>query len=192
MSAALPDSSAGPYYAVVDLSAFYAVVSGINFTLLGLWWVAVRERAEIGVDTAFGRRMAYLVSLQFVIPGTVSLLSQVAPDVPALWRASFTVAGLAGAVGSAMLSAAIGRLPGQRLVSGLIGFAAGPLYAVVALIAAIPPLTEGYGWTLSALQIEGVLLCLLVFLGVQAAWVVSMAPKAAAETAPAAKAAAGA
>jgi hypothetical protein len=162
----------------VDLSAFYAVVSGINFTLLGLWWVAVRERGEIGVDSAFGRRMAYLVSLQFVIPGTVSLLSQVAPDVPGLWRVSFSAAGVAGAAGSVMLSGALGRLPGQRLVAALMAFAAAPLYVVVALVAAIPPLTEGRGLSLSALQIEGILLCLLVFLGVQAAWVVAMAPKA--------------
>lgn len=164
----------------MDLSAFYAVVSGINFTLLGLWWVAVRERGEIGVDSAFGRRMAYLVSLQFVIPGTVSLLSQVAPDVPGLWRASFTAAGLAGAAGSVMLSAALTRLPGQRLVANLMAYAAVPLYVIVAVVAGIPALTVT-GSGLTALQVEGILLCLLVFLGVQAAWVVAMAPKAAAD-----------
>jgi len=59
-----------------------------------------------------------------------------------------------------------------------MAFAAAPLYVVVALVAAIPPLTEGRGLALTALQIEGILLCLLVFLGVQAAWVVAMAPKA--------------
>lgn len=165
----------------MDLSAFYAVVSGINFTLLGLWWVAAPKLSEIGVDTAFGRRMAYLVSLQFVIPGTVSLLSQIAPNVPGLWRVSFTAAGLAGAVGSVMLSTALAKMPGQKLISTLMAVAAAPLYAVVALVAAIPPLTENTGLALSALQVEGVLLCLLVFLGVQAAWVVAMAPKAAAE-----------
>jgi hypothetical protein len=165
----------------VDLSAFYAVVSGINFTLLGLWWVAAPKLAEAGVDSAFGRRMAYLVSLQFVIPGTVSLLSQVAPDVPGLWRVSFTAAGLAGAAGSVMLANALRRLPGQSVIASLMVFAAAPLYVIVALVAAIPPLTEGRGLSLTALQIEGILLCLLVFLGVQAAWVVAMAPKAVAD-----------
>jgi hypothetical protein len=161
----------------VDLSAFYAVVSAINFTLLGLWWVAVRERAEIGVDSRAGRRMAYLVSLQFVIPGTVSLLSQVAPTVPALWRVSFTVAGLAGAVGAFLLGTAIGAVPGQGLVGNLLSFLASPLYVIVALVAAIPSLTQGRGLALTPLQIEGILLCLLVFLGVHAAWVVAMAPR---------------
>lgn len=167
----------GTYDAVVDLSAFYAVVSGINFTLLGLWWVAVRERAEIGVDTPFGRRMAYLVSLQFVIPGTVSLLSQVAPNVPEVWRTSFALAGVAGAAGSVMLAKAIRGLPRQSLVANLIAFGAVPLYAVAAVIAVTPPLSGA----LSSLQVEAILLCVLVFLGVQAAWVVAMAPKATAE-----------
>jgi hypothetical protein len=163
----------------VDLSAFYAVVSGINFTLLGLWWVAVREQSSIGLDSAFGRRMAYLVSLQFVIPGTVSLLSQVAPAVPALWRVSFAVAGIAGATGSTLLAGSLGRI-GQNLVSALLGFAAAPLYVIVAIVAAVPALTDA-GWvSLTPLQIEGVLLCLLVFLGVHAAWVVAMSPKPAA------------
>lgn len=165
----------------MDLSAFYAVVSGINFTLLGLWWVAVRERSDAEAGSVFGRRMAYLVSLQFVIPGTVSLLSQVAPDVPGLWRVSFAAAGLAGAAGSIMLARALRLLPDQGLIATLMAVAAAPLYVVVALVAAIPPLTEGRGLALTALQIEGILLCLLVFLGVQAAWVVAMAPRATAD-----------
>ncbi|NUO59867.1 MAG: hypothetical protein HOV71_27445 [Hamadaea sp.] len=159
----------------MDLSAFYGVVSGINFTLLGLWWVAVRERPEVGVGTAAGRRMAYLVALQFLIPGTMALLSQVAPDEPGLWRASFTIAGVAGAYGSVLLGRSLTRVPGQALVAGLIRWGSGLLYAAVAVFAAIPGLTAGL--TLSALQVEAVLLCLLVFLGVHAAWVVAMVPK---------------
>lgn len=156
----------------MDLSAFYAVVSGINFTLLGLWWVAVRERSEIGVDSAYGRRMAYLVSLQFVIPGTVSLLSQVAPDTPGLWRLSFTIAGVVGAIGSVMLAVSLWRF-GQRLVGVLIGVVGAPLYLVIAGVASSTTRLGG----LTPLQVEGVMLCLLVFLGVHAAWVVAMAPK---------------
>jgi hypothetical protein len=161
----------------VDLSAFYAVVSGINFTLLGLWWVAVRERHEISVDSADGRRMAYLVSLQFVIPGTVALLSQVAPKEPLLWRSSFTVAGLAGAAGTLLLARSVGRIPGQKLIARLLRWAATPLYLIISVIAAVPAVTRGHGFTLTALQVEAILLCLLVFLGVQAAWVVAMAPR---------------
>lgn len=161
----------------MDLSAFYAVVSGINFTLLGLWWVAVRERPEVGVGDAAGRRMAYLVALQFLIPGTIALLSQVAPGEPMLWRVAFSCAGLAGAAGSLLLGRSLTHIAGQRLVGGLVRWASSLMYLVVAVIAAVPGLTAGRGLALSALQIEGVLLCLLVFLGVHAAWVVAMAPR---------------
>ena len=100
----------------MDIDAFYSVVSGINFTLLGLWWVAIKDRADIGGDNTAGRRMAYIVSLQFLIPGTVSLLSQVAPDKPLIWRLSFTIAGLAGAARDPAAHTLVraGHRPGER------------------------------------------------------------------------------
>jgi hypothetical protein len=158
----------------MDLSAFYGVVSGINFTLLGLWWVAVRERSEIGVGNPAGRRMAYLVSLQFLIPGTVSLLSQVAPEEPWLWRGSFAVAGALGAVGSALLGSAIAGVIGNVGVGALLRWGAAATYLIVAIVAAVPGTTSRL--TLAPLQVEAVLLVALVFLGVQAAWVVAMSP----------------
>ncbi|HCT81876.1 MAG TPA: hypothetical protein DGT23_35915 [Micromonosporaceae bacterium] len=154
----------------MDLSSFYSVISGINFTLLGLWWVAARERAEL--RDAAGRRTAYLVSLGFVIPGTIALLSQVAPNVPALWRGSFAIAGVAGAVGMFLLAGAMGT----SLVAQLIRFAAVPFYLLVALVALVPGITSSLD--LTALQVEAILLSLLVFLGVQAAWAVAMTPRA--------------
>ena len=166
----------------MDIDAFYAVVSGINFTLLGLWWVAIKERADIGGDNTAGRRMAYVVSLQFLIPGTVSLLSQVAPDKPLIWRLSFTIAGLGGAIGILLLTPSFARATGQESVARLLRWAAVPLYLLVALVAAIPPLARALSGYLTPLQVEAILLCLLVFLGVQAAWVVAMAPKAVART----------
>ena len=54
----------------MDIAAFYAVVAGVNFTLLGLWWVAVHERIDVR-DRA-SRRMAYVVALQFMVPGTTA------------------------------------------------------------------------------------------------------------------------
>lgn len=91
----------------MELTGFYSVISGINFTLLGLWWVAAKDRTEFR-DKA-GRRMAYLVSLGFVIPGTIALLSQVAPNVPILWRVSFAIAGVAGIVGMPLLADVLQR-----------------------------------------------------------------------------------
>ena len=51
---------------------------------------------------AVGRGMAYVVSLHFALPGAMSLLSLVAPDVPALWRITFATAGAAGLIGSGL------------------------------------------------------------------------------------------
>ncbi|MGH8823925.1 MAG: hypothetical protein ACRDVN_05555 [Jiangellaceae bacterium] len=166
----------------MDLSAFYAIVSGINFTLLGLWWVAVKERSDIGGTDAARRRMAYLVSLGFVIPGTVSLLAQVAPQEPILWRASFAAAGVAGAIGIAMLGRALRELTGETLLVRVLWWVAVPIYVLVAVVAAVPGIPDALNLGLSSIEIEGFLLTLLVFLGVQAAWVVAMTPKAENET----------
>lgn len=167
----------------MDVSAFYAIVSAINFTLLGLWWVAVKERPDIGGTDAARRRMAYLVSLCFVIPGTVSLLAQVAPDEPILWRTSFAFAGVAGAVGTAMLGRSLRELTGEGLLVRLLWWVAVPIYLLVAVVAAVPGVPEVLELRLSSIEVEGFLLTLLVFLGVQAAWVVAMTPKAEEESA---------
>ncbi|MBB5869486.1 cytochrome bd-type quinol oxidase subunit 2 [Allocatelliglobosispora scoriae] len=161
----------------MDLNAFYGVVSAINFTLLGLWWVAMRDRPEVGDRGASGRRMAYLVSLQFLIPGTMALLSQVAPDVPALWRSSFAIAGIAGAIGVILLAPMVDRIRDGGLVAAALRFIVAPLYAVVAVVALFPGLPKALHLGLTPLQVEGILLCLLVFLGVQIAWAVHMAPR---------------
>jgi hypothetical protein len=164
----------------MDQAAFYGVVSAINFTLLGLWWVAVKDRAKIADaglpgDGALSHRTAYLVSLQFVIPGTVSLLAQVAPDIAAVWRAAFAIAGIVGAVGIVLLANEIRRTSDLRLAPILFRVVGVPLYALVALVALVP-LPSALDGGLSPIQIEALLLTLLVFLGVQEAWVVSMTP----------------
>ncbi|WP_412542774.1 hypothetical protein R8Z50_09875 [Longispora sp. K20-0274] len=159
----------------MDLSAFYGVVAAVNFTLLGLWWVTTKDRADLADPGSALHRAAYLVSLQFVVPGTVALLSQVAPDVPALWRSSFTFAGLVGALAVALLVPALRDATGRR-AAGRVLLCAVPVYLAVAAVAAIPPLGAAIRGDLTNLQVEALLLCALVFLGVQAAWMVATAP----------------
>lgn len=153
----------------MDLSAFYAVVSGINFTLLGLWWVAVKDRPDITGQSSTGRRMAYIVSLQFAIPGTIALLGQVAPDEPVLWRSSFTLAALAGAVGIFMLGMSLREVSRYRTLIYVFWWVAIPIYLLIAVIAAWDGMPAALNLRLSPIEIEGLLLTLLVFLGVQAA-----------------------
>ncbi|WP_018349492.1 hypothetical protein [Longispora albida] len=163
----------------MDLSSFYAVVSGINFTLLGLWWVAAKDRPEMAGRDAAGRRMAYLVSLQFLVPGTMALLAQVAPTVPMVWRVTFTFAGLAGALGILLLAPALGRESGQFGVARMFQWVAVPVYVLIAAVAGLPAFANAIRGDLTALQVEAILFCVLTFLGVQAAWAVGMAPRAA-------------
>jgi hypothetical protein len=159
----------------VDISAFYAVVAGINFTLLGLWWVAVQERTDLRRAGSGAGQMAYVVSLQFLLPGTVSLLSQVAPNVPLLWRTAFVLGGAAGVAGIVLLVPILLRTH-LRTAAWLLLFVGVPIHALVAIVAVLPDLGLTLGIALNSLQVEAVLFCLLVLLGAQTAWTAAMSP----------------
>jgi hypothetical protein len=166
----------------MDVGQFYAAVAGINFTLLGLWWVAVTERRQLREGGPRVRRMAYTVSLQFLIPGALSLLAQVAPDVPAFWRTAFALAGVLGLASILMLSPEVVRENEMTrrgaLLLRLLGI---PLYLLVTIVAVLP----FRGLPLTSIQIEGIMLSILVFLGAHTAWTVGMASPTATATAPA-------
>lgn len=161
----------------MDVSAFYGVVSAINFTLLGLWWVAVKDRADVVGETASSRLTAYLVALQFVVLGTASLLAQVAPAVVLVWRVSFAVAGVVGAAGVVLLARELRRTSSSRLVPALFLLLGLPLFAAVVVVAVVPALGAVLPSDLTPIHVEAVLVSLLVLLGVHEAWVVSKTPK---------------
>ena len=85
----------------------------LSFTLLGLWWV-VAERRRTWFDNAHHRRMAYVVSLHFMLPGAMSVLSLVDSTGTFFWRLVFALAGIAGMVGALMVSSTITSELGQR------------------------------------------------------------------------------
>ena len=51
-----------------------------------------------------------------------------------------------------------------------------PLYALVLVVALSPALVADVGLDLSPIEVEGTLLTVLIFLGVQEAWFVAMTP----------------
>jgi hypothetical protein len=161
----------------VDVNAFYGILAGLSFTLLGLWWVACQSRMSWLVDRV-GRGMAYAVSLHFVLPGAMSLLSLVAPDVPAMWRVTFTTAGLSGLVGTGFMAITMQRRSPETRLLRLLQWVALPLYAVVTLVAVAPNVLGGLGMDLSPLQVEALILVLLILLGTQTAWLVTFATSA--------------
>ena len=156
----------------MDVNAFYGVLAGLSFTLLGLWWVACQARMSWMIDRV-GRGMAYVVSLHFALPGAMSLLSLVAPDVPILWRVTFATAGGVGLIGTLLMIRTMGRRSADTgLVFGLQWIAV-PLYALVTIVAISPELVGGIG--LTPLQVEGITLVILIMLGTQSAWLVTFA-----------------
>jgi hypothetical protein len=153
----------------LSLGAFFGVVSTVDFALLGLWWVTVQARADLRRHHATASRIAYVVSLQFIVPGTASLLAQVDPAVAAVWRVSFALAGVTGIAAIVLLVPALAA-SGELAVARFLRFGAVPLYALMTLIAALF-FPSG---TLGALQAEGILFCLVVFLSTQVAWAAAM------------------
>jgi len=161
----------------MNQSAFYGVVAATNLTLLGLWWIAVKDRTNlVGHKDAASRRAAYLVSLQFAIPATVALLAQVNPGESAIWRFAFGSAGVVGAIGIALLAHQIWTGTVARISPIVFAVVGVPLYLLVVIVAFVPTVVSDAGLALKPIEVEGMLFSALLFLGVQEAWVVSMTP----------------
>jgi cytochrome bd-type quinol oxidase subunit 2 len=156
----------------MDFSGFFGVVSTVDFALLGLWWVAVQARPDLRSRKSKASRASYLVSLQFVVPGTAALLAQVDPQLTAIWRVSFAIAGLCGAVSILLLAPSL-RAKGAGLALKFLRLGAVPLYAIIAVLSVLPHFPPS-GAQISALQLEALIFCLMVLLGAQIAWVVAM------------------
>lgn len=147
------------------LTDFYIAFGTVCFTLLGLWLIVVQTRHAEWRGVAAYRRRAYGVALHFSLPGLMSLLSLVNPASMTLWRVSFAVVAASGAI---VLLLVGGSLPGTV---GRVAYAAAvALYALIAVIAAVPSLVTDVGLPARALQAEAVLLTILVFAGVNVAW----------------------
>jgi hypothetical protein len=157
----------------MDMGAFFGVVSTVDFALLGLWWVAVQTRPDLRGPGADGGRMAYMVSLQFIVPGTASLLAQVAPALTAIWRVSFAIAGVTGILAILLLVPTLAAA-GALTVTRFLRFGALPLYILMTIIAMVPGVFSDASANLSALQVEAILFCIVIFLAAQIAWAAAM------------------
>lgn len=147
------------------LTDFYIAFGTVCFTLLGLWLIVVQTRHAEWRGVAVYRRRAYGVALHFSLPGLMSLLALVNPASVTLWRVSFAVVAASGAI---VLLLVRGSLPGA--VGRVAYLTAVALYALIAVIAAVPSLVADVGLSALAVQAEAVLLTILVFFGVNVAW----------------------
>jgi hypothetical protein len=156
---------------IAALSSFYATMAQVCFTLLGLWWIVVQFKYHDWMRNRRRRQMAYDTSLYFVLPGIMSLVSLISSSGTVLWRITFSSAALLGALEAGYLAVSARKQDRYTLVMRWAHWAATGLYAVVALVAMLPGLVHHFGVDVAALQVEGVFLALLVFLGVNMTWV---------------------
>ncbi len=155
---------------------FYTVVGGIGFTLHGLWWVVVQGRPEWSRNRS-RRLLAYVVGLHLLIPALTSLLSLIAPEEPWLWRAAFVTAGLVGILGVLLVLRAIREDLDAPALARTVQWFVLPVYALITILAIDPSLPGTLGLGLSALQVEAIVVTVLIFFGVEAAWILMVEPR---------------
>ena len=143
---------------------FYETFAPIALTVFGLWLVVVQVRHAEWMHSPARRRRAYGVSLHFVLPGMMALLSLVDPSNETLWRLSFGVLG------------AVGAIAGPIYDRGWLTWITSALFAFVAVVALAPELPEDV-FDLRGLRAESLLLTLIVVLGLNIAWLLLFEPE---------------
>jgi len=155
--------------------AFYGTVSTASFTLVGLWLVVVQARPAWRFDPD-RRRMAYVVSLHFLLPGAMSVIALAAPDQAVVWRVSFAAAGAIGVAGVALMVRAMREDHDAPRIVRWLQLVVLPAYLLVTALAIAPGIVAAAGLVLTPLEVEALVLSLLLFFGVQSAWFLLVEP----------------
>ena len=153
----------------MDTTAFYATTAAACFTLLGFWWVIVEFRHAALTREAGPRRFAFVVSLQFVLPGLASLASLLASGP--VWRVVFAAMAVTGSAAAVLGVRALG---GTLVALRALALASLPLYLGAGVIAAVPSSLKDAG--IDPIAVEGLVLVLVLLLGVVLAWQVFTDP----------------
>ena len=149
------------------LESFYTTVAQAAFTLLGLWWILVELRHDTWFREAAYRRTVYDVSCYFLFPAMMSLGALLAVQEPDVWRVSFVIMGILGLAESALVFA--GDRRGERHNRALVAAAdvvSLGIYGLIVVFALFTGLPDDIGLGLRALEVEGILVGTLLFLGV--------------------------
>jgi hypothetical protein len=151
------------------LESFYGAFAPLSFTVLGLWFIIVQTRHADWSVSREHRRRASAVSVQFALPGLMSLLSLVDPGSKTLWRVAFTATSVIGAL--TLLALSTGRLGRRRSsAANALQWLAAAFFAAIAAVAISPAIVTHIGISAAPLRVEAFMLSLLVFLGVTVAW----------------------
>jgi len=167
----------------MDFNAFYQTVAGFCFTLVGLWWAVVQFRHEEWMANPSWRRLVYSVHLSFMVPGVMSLGAMAAGEIKLIWRGVFFLACLFAIIALLYLTETA-RAAGKGDAWAYRGWfiAAGRwvtivIYALIGLVALQTDVVRLIAPDIAPLQVEGLLLTLLMFLGASVAWDFLAAPK---------------
>ena len=139
--------------------------------MLGFWWAIVTFKHDEWMPDPLLKRMSLYVSLHFLLPGTMSLVSLLAVQNTVLWRSGFGVGGACGAVAAVLTYRASRRRPAAGWPRNTLCLAMVVVYLCIAAVAAGGSrLTDDLGLGRRALVVEGGLVGLLLFTGAQFAW----------------------
>ena len=146
---------------------FYKTVSGLSFTLLGLWWVALELRYREWQESARAIRHAYGILLFFLLPGLMSLFSLI-DDSGTWWRVIFGATAIAGVaeIGLYYVDDTAQRLKRADIMR-VIGFFD---YIFILLVAIRPQIGDDLGLGLAGIQVEAILSGALIVIGVHLAF----------------------
>ncbi len=151
-------------------NTFYSTSATAAFALLGLWWVVVAERRSDWLKVGTRRRQAYTVSLYFTLPGIMSLISLVSQGQTSIWRLAFGVTGTLGAIETVAALLAARTQPDYRGRIGALLATSFPFYIVIVVVAISPSVAHDLGITLKPLETEALAVSVLMFLGINFAW----------------------
>lgn len=156
-------------------SAFYGTFSTIAFTIFGLWMFVAQARFREWMENPDQYRRASAVSIQFALPGLMSLMALINPDSGPLWRLAF---GLTSAVAILLLLALRSRPGGTPAgINEVANWIAIVLFACIGIVALSPGVVNsvGIGGKGQSRHAEFFFFCLLLLDGLVIAWMMLFA-----------------
>jgi hypothetical protein len=144
------------------MSDFYPAFSATCFVVLSLWLTTVVTRFGEWRNDSAQQVRAFGVGLFFSLPGIMTLVPLVDPASSRLWELAYTIVALGGAVVVAMLYRSV-----RDRVTALAFPIAIALYLAIGVIAII-----GMSQHVAHVEnrVDQVLMCALLFLGVNVVW----------------------
>jgi hypothetical protein len=150
------------------LADFYGTFSTIAFTVFGLWMFVAQARFREWMASPDHYRRASAVSLQFALPGIMSLIALIDTDSKVLWQWAFGVTSALAVVLLALLARRTGATP--RGVNEVANAVAIVLFVCSAVVSVWPGIVDDLGLSAPPRGVEFFFFCMLLLNGLVTAW----------------------